>query len=228
MRSTFLPFHRPSTGEEEIQEVADTIRSGWLTTGPKVRRFEESFAAYVGAPFAVALNSGTAALHVALAAIGLREGEEVIVPADTFTATAEVVTYFKARPVLIDSRRDTFNMDERALEERITPRTRAIIPVHIGGLPCEMDPILEVAQRHGLTVIEDAAHALPARYNGSEVGTIGDITAFSFYATKTITTGEGGMATTANPEHADRMRMMSLHGISKDAWNRYSEEGSWY
>ena len=195
---------------------------------PQGERFEESFAGYVGVPHAVALNSGTAALHVALAAIGLQAGDEVMVPADTFTATAEVVTYFGARPVLVDCRRDTFNLDEQALEERITPLTRAVIPVHMGGLPCEMDTIMEVAQQHGLLVIEDAAHSLPARYNGRMVGAIGDITAFSFYATKTITTGEGGMATTADPSYADHMRVMSLHGISKDAWNRYSEEGSWY
>jgi len=176
----------------------------------------------------VAVNSGTAALHLALAAIGLKPGDEVIVPAMTFTATAEVVVYFRARPVLVDCRPDTFNLDERALEERITARTKAIIPVHMAGQPCEMGAILSVAQRHGLKVIEDAAHALLAKYDGKTIGTMGDITAFSFYATKTITTGEGGMATTDNQDYAERMRMLSLHGISKDAWKRYTAEGSWY
>ena len=228
MRQEYLPFHRPSIEDAEIEEVVGVLRSGWITTGPKVKRFEADFAEYVGAPHAVALNSGTAALHVALAAIGLKAGDEVLVPADTFTATGEVVAYFGARPVLVDCRRDTFNIDERALEERITPSTRAFIPVHIGGVPCEMGPIMEMAQHHGVKVIEDAAHALPATYDGRMVGTIGDITAFSFYATKTITTGEGGMGTTANQEYAERMRVMSLHGISKDAWNRYAEDGSWY
>jgi len=228
MRQTFLPFHLPSIDDDEVQEVVAALRSRWITTGPRVKRFEDDFAAYVGAPHAVAVNSGTAALHLALAAIGLKADDEVIVPADTFTATAEVVVYFGARPVMVDCRRDTFNIDERALEERVTPRTRAVIPVHLAGQPCEMEPILDIARRYNLRVIEDAAHALPARYNGQMVGSISDLTAFSFYATKPITTGEGGMATTADPEFAERMRVMSLHGISKDAWKRYTAEGSWY
>ncbi len=173
------------------------------------------------------MNSGTAALHLALAAIGLRAGDEVIVPTDTFTATAEAVTYFGARPILTDCRRDTFNLDERALEQGVSPRTRAIIPVHFAGQPCEMEPILDVAERHKIRVIEDAAHALPAKYDGQMIGTIGEITAFSFYATKTLTTGEGGMATTSNPEFADEMRTLSLHGINNAASNRYSADGSW-
>ncbi|MGH7775232.1 MAG: DegT/DnrJ/EryC1/StrS family aminotransferase, partial [Candidatus Binatia bacterium] len=218
----------PDITEDEIQSVVETLRSGWLTTGPKVKQFEEDFARYVGCRHAVAVNSGTAALHLALDAVGVQEGDEVLVPTMTFAATAEVVLYFKAKPVLVDCRRDTFNMDPDQIEKAISPRTKAVIPVHFGGQPCEMDRILEIARNHNLNVIEDAAHALPARYHDKMVGAIGDITCFSFYATKTITTGEGGMATTENPEWADRMGIMRLHGISKDAWKRYTVEGSWY
>jgi len=226
--SQFLPFHVPEIGDEEIQSVIETLRSGWLTTGLKTKQFEENFARYVGSQNAVAVNSGTAALHLALEAVGIREGDEVLVPTMTFTATAEVVLYLKARPVLLDCEPDSLNVDPKQIERAITPRTRAVIPVHIGGQACKMDEILQVARAHNLKVIEDAAHALPARYHEKMIGTIGDITCFSFYATKTITTGEGGMATTDHAEWADRMRMMSLHGISKDAWKRYSNEGSWY
>jgi dTDP-4-amino-4,6-dideoxygalactose transaminase len=224
----FLPFHFPDTGDDEIRTVVETLRSGSLTTGAKVKQFEENFAFYTGAAHAVAVNSGTAALHLALDAIGIKEGDEVIVPTMTFTATAEVVLYFKARPVLVDCEADTLNIDPDQIERKITPKTRAIIPVHLAGQPCDLDKILGIARAYNLKVIEDAAHALPAFHRGKMVGTIGDITCFSFYVTKTITTGEGGMATTNNPEWADRMRMMSLHGISKDAWKRYTNEGSWY
>ncbi len=226
--SQFLPFHIPEIGNEEIQSVVETLRSGWLTTGLKTKQFEENFAGYAGSKYAVAVNSGTAALHLALEAVGIREGDEVLVPTMTFTATAEVVVYLKARPVLLDCEPDTLNLDPDKIERAITPRTRAVIPVHIGGQACKMDEILGVARAHKIKVIEDAAHALPARYHGKMIGTIGDITCFSFYVTKTITTGEGGMATTDHAEWAERMRMMSLHGISKDAWKRYSNEGSWY
>ena len=226
--SKFIPFHIPAIDEDEIRSVVETLESGWLTTGPKVKSFEEDFARYVGCRHAIAVNSGTAALHIALDAIGIREGDEVIVPAMTFAATAEVVLYFKAQPILVDCQRDTLNLDPTQIEAAITSKTKAIIPVHFGGQPCEMDRILDIAKKHKLKVIEDAAHALPASYQGRKVGTIGDITCFSFYATKTITTGEGGMATTENSEWAERMRMMSLHGISHDAWKRYTKEGSWY
>ena len=226
--SSFLPFFIPDIGDEEIRSVVEILRSGWLTTGSRVKQFEENFALHTGAAHAVAVNSGTAALHLALDAIGLQEGDEVVVPTMTFTATAQVVLYFKARPVLVDCRPDTLNMDPDQIERKITPKTRAVIPVHIAGQPCDMQRILEIARKHNLKVIEDAAHALPARYQEKMVGTIGDITCFSFYATKTITTGEGGMATTDNAEWADRMRMMSLHGISHDSWKRYTKEGSWY
>ena len=228
MSETFIPFHVPDVGEEEIASVVETLRSGWLTTGPKVKKFEDDFGRFVGSSYAIAVNSGTAALHLALDAIGIEEGDEVIVPTMTFTATAEVVLYFKAKPVLLDCQPDTLNIDPGQIDSAITPKTKAIMPVDIGGQPCDYDAILEIARRRGLKVIEDAAHALPASYKGDKVGAISDITCFSFYATKTITTGEGGMATTENPEWADRMRMMSLHGISKDAWKRYTAEGSWY
>jgi dTDP-4-amino-4,6-dideoxygalactose transaminase len=226
--SEFIPFHRPAIGEEEIQSVVETLRSGWLTTGPKVKHFEEEFAKYLDCKHAIAVNSGTAALHLALDAIGIREGDEIIIPTMTFAATAEVVLYFKGIPVLVDCQPDTLNLDPSRIEAAITSKTKAIIPVHIGGRPCEMDRILDIAKRHDLRVIEDAAHALPASDHTRTIGTIGDITCFSFYATKTITTGEGGMATTENSEWAERMRMMSLHGISHDAWKRYTKEGSWY
>jgi dTDP-4-amino-4,6-dideoxygalactose transaminase len=224
----FMPFHVPEIGEEEICSVVETLRSGWLTTGPKAKTFEEDFKKYIDTKHAVAVNSGTAALHLALDATGIGPGDEVIVPTMTFTATAEVVIYLGARPILVDCEPDTLNLDPSDIERKISPRTKAIIPVHFGGQPCDMDKILAIARNHHLKVIEDAAHALPARYKGKRVGAIGDITCFSFYVTKPIATGEGGMATTNNSEWAEKMQMMSLHGISKDAWKRYSSEGSWY
>jgi dTDP-4-amino-4,6-dideoxygalactose transaminase len=223
-----IPFHLPSIGEEEIAEVVEVLRSGWLTTGPKVRQFEEAFAAYVGAKHAIAVNSCTAALHLALEAVGVGPGDEVILPTYTFAATGEVVTYLGARPVLADCRPDTFNIDVATVAPLITPKTKAIIPVHIAGQACDMDPIMELAREHHLYVIEDAAHALPTTYTGRMVGTIGDLTAFSFYATKPITTGEGGMIATMRDDHAARIKRMSLHGLSGDAWNRYSDKGHWY
>lgn len=226
--SSFLPFHLPDIREEEIQSVVEVLRSGWLTTGSKTKQFEEKFAKRIGATHAVAVNSCTAALHLALEAVGVSAGDEVIVPTMTFAATAEVVNYCKAKPVLVDCQGDTLNLDVDLLERAITSKTKAIIPVHYAGQPCEMNRIMELAKHHNIRVIEDAAHALPTRFHGRMIGTIGDITCFSFYATKTITTGEGGMATTENAEWADRMRILSLHGISRDAVNRYSPEGKWY
>jgi perosamine synthetase len=223
-----VPFHVPSIGEEEIAEVVDTLRTGWLTTGPKTRRFEQDFASYVGARHAVAVNSCTAGLHLGLEAVEVRAGDEVIIPTYTFTATGEVVTYLGARPVLADVRRDTFNLDARTIEPLITERTKAVIPVHVAGQVCDMDPILDLARHHGFHVIDDAAHTLPATYKGRSVGTMADATVFSFYATKTITTGEGGMVTTEREDLASRMRQMSLHGLSGNAWNRYGDKGSWY
>lgn len=223
----FLPFHSPEIADEEIDAVVHVLRSGWLTTGAKVHQFEREFAALVGTRYAIAVNSCTAALHLCLDACGIGPGDEVIIPTMTFAATGEVVTHVGARPVLIDCRDDTLNIDHDAIERAITPRTKAVMPVHFGGQPCEMDRILDVARAHHLYVIEDAAHALPARYRGKAVGTIGDGTCFSFYATKAITTGEGGMVTTDNPEWEKRVRAMSLHGLSRDAWNRYTAAGSW-
>jgi perosamine synthetase len=223
-----VPFHVPSIGEEEIAEVVDTLRSGWITTGPKVGRFERDFAAAVGARHAVALNSATAALHLALEAIGVKGGDEVIIPTYTFAATGEVVTYLGARPVLVDCGRHTLNIDASTIEPCLTDRTKAIIPVHVAGQPCDMDPILELAHRRGILVIEDAAHALPTTYKGRLIGTLSDLTAFSFYATKTITTGEGGMITTEHEDYAARIKQMSLHGLSGTAWNRYADKGRWY
>ena len=224
----YLPFHVPDIDDEDIEAVVGVLRSGWLTTGSKARQFEQEFAAKVGARYAVALNSCTAALHLALEAVGLREGDEVIVPTMTFAATAEVVTYFKAKPVLIDCLPNTLNMDPDLIERAITPRTKALVPVHFAGQPCDMTRILDIARRHDLRVVEDAAHAFPASYKGKMIGSIGDYTCFSFYATKNITTGEGGMVTTDDPEWADRIRRMSLHGLSRDAWKRYTNQGSWY
>jgi len=227
-RSTFLPFALPHITQAEIDEVVDTLRSGWLTTGPKTKRFEREFAERVGAPYALAVNSATAAMHLALDAIGLRPGDEVIVPVYTFTATAEVVVYFRAQPILVDVDPVTCNIDPAQIEKHITARTRAIMAVHVAGLPAEMDAIHAIAKAYGLPVIEDAAHAFPAKYRGRVIGTVSDFTAFSFYVTKTLATGEGGMLTTSNPEHAQRIALMSLHGISRDAWKRYTSEGSWY
>jgi perosamine synthetase len=221
-RREFLPFHLPQISTEEIDAVVETMKSGWLTTGPQARRFEEDFAAVVGCDHAIAVNSATAALHLALDAIGLTRDDEVLVPTMTFAATAEVVAYFGARPVLVDCEPDTLNLSVEHAEELVTERTRAVIPVHFAGHACSMTSLIAMAH------IEDAAHALPAFYRGRHVGTDGDIGCFSFYATKTITTGEGGMITTDNAEYADRMRIMRLHGISHNAWNRYSAEGSWY
>ena len=227
-RSAFLPFALPHITQAEIDEVVDTLRSGWLTTGPKTKRFEREFAQRVEVPHALAVNSATAAMHLALDAIGLQPGDEVIVPVYTFTATAEVVVYFRARPVLVDVDPVTCNIDSAQLEKHITARTRAIMVVHIAGLPAEMDAIHALAKAYSLPVIEDAAHAFPAKYKGRTIGTLSDFTAFSFYVTKSLATGEGGMLTTAHSEYAERIAMMTLHGISRDAWKRYTSEGSWY
>src|SRR6266446_2560503 len=227
-RTTFLPFALPHITQAEIDEVVDTLRSGWLTTGPKTKRFEREFAERIGTPYALAVNSATAAMHLALDAIGLQPGDEVIIPVYTFTATAEVVVYCGARPVFVDVDRVTCNLDPTQLEKHITAKTRAIMVVHIAGLPAELDAIHAIAKAHNLPVIEDAAHAFPAKYRGRIIGSISDLTAFSFYATKTLTTGEGGLLTTSNPAYAERATIMALHGISHDAWKRYSAQGSWY
>jgi len=223
-----VPFHRAAMGDEEVEAVAAVIRSGWLTMGPKTVEFEHAFAEYVGASHAIAVSSGTAALHLALEAAGLSPADEVLLPAITFTATAEAVIYLGARPVLVDVDPNTMNFDVRDAMRRITSRTRAIIPVHFGGQPCDMDEVHRFAQRHGLRIVEDAAHALPAEYKGKKIGALSEFTAFSFYTTKTLATGEGGMITTDNEPAAARMRMMRLHGIGRDAWKRYQNDGSWH
>src|SRR6266581_1814084 len=216
MHDGFIPFHRPSIGKEEKDAVQQVLESNWLTTGPATKKFECEFAEYIGCKHAVAVNSCTAALQLALDAIGIQAADEVLVPSYTFTATAAVVAHSGARPVLCDSVPGGFNMDPEDAERRITPKTRAIIPVHIAGEPCDMARLASLAERHNLHVVEDAAHALPASYRGRRIGSLSELTAFSFYATKTMTTGEGGMLTTDNDEHAKRAAMMRLHGISGD------------
>ena len=223
-----IPFHRPSFDDRETRAVEAVLRSGWVTTGERSREFEEKFAAYVGAKHAVAMNSCTAALHVALAAEGLGPGDEVITTPYTFIATVEAICYLGATPVLVDIEPATRNIDPGRIEDAITPRTRAIVPVHIAGLPCEMDPILEIARRRGLVVIEDAAHSLPARYRGKLIGSLSRATAFSFYATKNLTTAEGGMLTTDDDALAKTFRLLSLHGITSDGWKRYRLGGKWF
>jgi dTDP-4-amino-4,6-dideoxygalactose transaminase len=223
-----IQFHKPYITIDEITEVVDSLKGGWITMGPKTIEFENKFNEYLGSRNAVSMNSCTACLHLALRAIGLKEGDEVIVPTVTFTATAEVVTYFNATPVLVDVEEDTFNIDLKLIEGKITQKTKAIMPVHFAGQICDMDEICDIARKYDLSVIEDAAHTMPAMYKNRRIGTIGDISCFSFYATKSLTTGEGGMATTENDEWAEKMRVARLHGISKDAWKRYTGEGSWY
>jgi dTDP-4-amino-4,6-dideoxygalactose transaminase len=222
-----VPFHVPFLGKEEIRAVTETLESGWITTGPKTHCFEEAFARFIGVRHALAVSSCTAALHLSLEASCLTEGDEVLVPTLTFAATGEVVAYFKARPVLVDVDPVHFNLSLEDVGRKITRKTRAVIPVHFGGHPCRMDSILDLAAANGLTVIEDAAHALPAKYRGKSIGTLSPLTAFSFYATKTITTGEGGIVTTNDDLLAERIALMRLHGISRDAWKRYTAEGTW-
>lgn len=228
MQDNTIPFHRPSIGQEEFQAVREVLESRWLTTGPVTQQFEREFAAFVGCKYAVAVNSCTAALHLALDAAGITAGDEVLVPSYTFAATAEVVVYLGARPVLCDSLPGGFNIDPADAARRITPKTRAIIAVHLAGEPCDLQALSRLAERHSIHLIEDAAHALPASYAGQRIGSISEFTAFSFYATKTITTGEGGMLTTNDQAYARRASTMRLHGISGDAWKRYTNHGSWY
>lgn len=227
----FLPFALPDIDEAEIEAVVACLRSGWVTTGPTTRQFEHDFTAYLGGGLqAIAVNSATAGLHLALESLGVGPGDDVIVPTLTFTATAEVVRYLGARPVFVDVEPDRMTLSVDAVEAALTPRTRAIVPVHYAGLACDMDALLALARRHGLRVVEDAAHAFPTRYRGRLIGTLdSDITVFSFYANKTMTTGEGGMVVTRDPDLAQRVRVMRLHGISQDAFDRYvSHKPAWY
>jgi len=228
----FLPFALPDIGDEEINEVAHALRSGWVTTGPKTKQFETDFTAFLGDSTleSIAVNSATSGLHLALEAVGVGIGDEVIVPTYTFTATAEIVRYLGATPVMVDVDPLTFNMTAESFLSAITDKTKAVVPVHFAGLACDMDSIIDVAKKHNIKIIEDAAHALPTRYKGRLIGTLDtDITVFSFYANKTMTTGEGGMVVTRNQELAKRCKVMRLHGISRDAFDRYtSTKPAWF
>jgi dTDP-4-amino-4,6-dideoxygalactose transaminase len=232
MAADFLPFALPEIGDDEIAEVVDTLKSGWVTTGPKTRRFETDFTAFLGDTdlHAIAVNSATAGLHLALEAVGIGPGDEVITTTHTFTATAEVVRYLGADVKLVDIDPATLNIAPAAIEAAITPRTKAIMPVHYAGLAADMPAILAIADRHGLKVVEDAAHALPTTCGGELIGTLAsDATVFSFYANKTITTGEGGMLVTRDAELAKRAKVMRLHGMSRDAFDRFTATvPSWY
>lgn len=238
-RKQFLPYALPSIGEDEIAEVVDSLRSGWLTTGPKVKRFEADFAEYIGAKHAIAVNSCTAGLLIALTALGVGPGDEVIVPTFTFCSCAHVVVHLGACPVLVDVGTDC-NVTPQAIEAAITPRTRAIMPVHYGGQACDLAAIYPIAARHNLAVVEDAAHVVGATYQGHHIGStslaehlhdgagVRSASVFSFYATKNMTTGEGGMIAATDDELAEWMRLLTLHGMSRDAWKRYTSAGSWY
>jgi dTDP-4-amino-4,6-dideoxygalactose transaminase len=226
----FLAFHRPSIGEREKSAVLEVMDSGWLTVGPRTKAFEAAFAEYVGARHAIALNSATAALHLAMDAFGVGAGDEVIVPTWTFAASAEVAVYEGARPVLVDIDPVTLNARVEDLLAAITPRTKAIVAVHLAGRPMAIEELVREADTRGIKVVEDAAHSFPSRIGGPGgpmAGTVGHVGAYSFYATKTISTGEGGMLVTDDDTIADRARLMSLHGISRSAWNRYAAAGSW-
>ncbi len=225
MRDKYLVFGAPLIQQPEIDDVVDSLRSGWLGTGPKVARFEETFRQYIGAKYAIAVNSCTAGLHLSILVSGLGPGDEVITTPMTFCATVNTIIHAGATPVLVDCDRDTMLIDPQRIEDAITPRTRAIVPVHFCGRSCHMDAIGDIARRHNLIVIEDAAHAIETAYKGRKVGNISELTCFSFYATKNVVTGEGGMVTTNDPDYADKVKMYGLHGMSRDAWKRFSDDG---
>jgi dTDP-4-amino-4,6-dideoxygalactose transaminase len=227
MRKEFLSYNPPSIGDEERAEVMETLRTPWVTTGPKTKAFEAALAAYLHAPSVVALNSCTAGLHVALVALGVGPGDEVLVPAMTFCATANVVEHVGAKPVLVDVCPDTLTMSPEAAEAAITPRTKVILPVHYAGHPAQMDELDAIAQRHGLAILEDAAHAISTRYKGQLVGSRQNLAAFSFYATKNLTTVEGGCLT-GEPALVEKSRIIGHHGMNRDAWKRFDKSGSWY
>lgn len=227
MRESFLPFSPPCLGDDEIREVTECLRSGWLTTGPKCREFEQNFVARLQSPAALALSSCTAALHTALAVLGVGPGDEVITSTFTFVSTVSVIEHVGARPVLVDIEPDTLNLDPARVAAAITPRTKVLLPVHYGGHPCDMTALRRLARDHGLAIVEDAAHALPAKYGDRWIGQDDNPCCFSFYATKNLTTGEGGMLT-GSPEFIDQARVVSLHGMNRDAWKRYDKGGSWF
>ena len=224
----FIPFSRPWIDDTEIEAVSQVLASKWISTGNRAREFERAFAEYLGVKHAIAVSSCTAALHLSLVVAGIGSGDEVITTPYTFTATAEAIRYVGAKPVFVDIHPDTLNIDTNKVEPAITPRTKAILPVHIAGIPCDMNALKDISQRHNLTLIDDAAHAIPAEYRGQHIGSIGDLSAFSFYANKNLTTGEGGMITTNSDAFAEPLRTMRLHGINKDAWARQSQRNIWY
>jgi len=229
--SSFLPFALPLLGEDEITEVTDTLRSGWLTTGPKTAQFEKDFGAFIGADYALAVNSATSGLHLALEAVGVGKGDKVITTTNTFTATAEVIRYLGADPILVDIDPKTFNIDPNEIRKIADKHEniKAIMPVHFAGQSCEMDAIREIANENNWKIVEDAAHALPTTWQGKMIGTLSDITVYSFYVTKTIATGEGGMIVSNNEDYIKRMKVMRLHGISRDAFDRYtSDKPAWF
>ena len=226
MRETFLPFSPPLIQQEEIDEVVDTLKSNWITTGPKTRHFEQEFAQYTQSSAALALNSCTAGLHTALVTLGVGQGDEVITTPMTFAASVNVIEHTGARPVLVDVEPDTLNIDPRLIRAAITPKTKAILPVHFAGHPVELAEINAIADEYGLAIVEDAAHAIGAKYQGTPIGGTGNPTAFSFYATKNLTTGEGGMLT-GDSKFLERARVISLHGMSREAWKRYQQGGTW-
>ena len=226
MRDTFLPFSTPTIGDAEISEVVDSLRSGWITTGPKVKRFEEAFRDYVGAPYAVALSSATAGLHLTLLALKIQEGDEIITTPMTFASTVSMIILCGGTPVLADIEPGTLNIDVNEVRKKITPRTRAIIPVHFAGQSCDMDPLFELASRHGLTIIEDAAHAAGAEYKGKRIGSLDSVSIFSFHPNKNITTGEGGMVCTPDEQLAEDVALLKFHGMSREAWKRFSATGA--
>ena len=225
MRQDYLTFGSPHIGEEEIAEVVATLRSGWIGTGPKVGAFEQAFAEYVGAEHAIAVSSCTAALHLSVLVSGIGPGDEIITTPMTFCATANAIVHAGVKPVFADIDLRTMNVDPGRIEAAITPATKAIIPVHFAGRPCDMEAICDIAARHGLMVIEDAAHAIESRTTAAKIGTIGDLSCFSFYVTKNVATAEGGMITTDRSEWVDRLKTSALHGMNRDAWQRYSDAG---
>ncbi|MGB2661350.1 MAG: DegT/DnrJ/EryC1/StrS family aminotransferase [Candidatus Omnitrophota bacterium] len=225
MRKEFLVFGSPMIEQPEINEVVDSLKSGWLGTGPKVHKFEEMFKSYKGSKYAMALNSCTAALHLSMLAIGLKPGDEVILPTMTFAATANAVLHAGGKPIFADCEKDTMNIDPKEIEKKITPKTKAILPVHFAGRACDMDAIMDIAKSHDLRVVEDCAHAIETEYHGKKAGNFGDLGCFSFYVTKNIVTGEGGMAITDNEDYADKIKILALHGMSRDAWKRFSDAG---
>ncbi len=226
MRSQFLPFSTPTIDDDEINEVVDSLRSGWITTGPKVKRFEDAFRAYVGAPFAVPLSSATAGLHLTLLALNIAPGDEIITTPMTFASTLSIPVLCGAKPVLVDIEPGTLNIDVAKVREKITPRTRAIIPVHFAGQSCDMDPLLELAREFNLTVIEDAAHAAGTEYKGKKIGSLNTISIFSFHPNKNLTTGEGGMVCTGDEALAEEVSLLKFHGMSREAWKRFAASGT--